>query len=124
MEILVRVNTGLLRCCPRSGINACANLRGIAIFDPVNKQCDGIFGSVNTAQACRDPSGSGGGDFEGPPVRNHGCVNIDVVGVEIIGDIRVLSSPRFERFELRLWLRHVGVEIVEVTQLLRLCPGI
>lgn len=44
--------------------------------------------------------------------------------VQIVADIRVLPRPRLERLELRFWLTHVAVEVVELAQLLRLVPRV
>lgn len=124
VEILVRVNPRLLRRRPRRRVDSRADLRRVVVLHPVDKQRDGVLGPLGAAQVGRGPPGPRRGDFERPPVGDHGCVDVDVVRVEVVGDVGVLSGPGFECLQLRLGLRHVGVEVVEVAQLLRLCSGV
>ena len=39
-----------------------------------------------------------------------------MVAVQIIRDITVTSRPRFESFELRFWLTHITIEIIEIPE--------
>lgn len=47
-----------------------------------------------------------------------------MVGVEVVGDVTLPPSPRLEGLQLTLRLAHIAVEVVEVTQVLGLGPGI
>jgi hypothetical protein len=50
--------------------------------------------------------------------------HINVVRVEVIGDITVDTGPRLERLELHFRLRHVRAVEVEVSKLLSTGSGI
>ena len=43
---------------------------------------------------------------------------IDVVRIEVVRDITVLAGPGLEGLELALRLAHIGVEVVEIAELL------
>ena len=45
-------------------------------------------------------------------------MKINMVRVEVVGDVRRLAGPRLERLELVLRLRHVGLEEAERAELL------
>lgn len=62
--------------------------------------------------------------LHGDIVRHHALINIHVVAVQIIRDIRVLTSPGLERLQLALGLTHVAVKVVEVTKLGSLSAGV
>ena len=47
-----------------------------------------------------------------------------MVTIQIIRNIGVHPGPGFEGFQLTLWLTHIRVEVVEVTQFLGLVSGI
>ena len=47
-----------------------------------------------------------------------------MVAVQVIADIAVLAGPGFESLELRLRLRHVAVEVVEVAEGLGAVAGV
>lgn len=53
-------------------------------------------------------------------IRNHTLTDINVVRIEVIGDVRVSASPSLEGLELALRLAHVAVKVVEVAQ----CAGL
>ena len=46
------------------------------------------------------------------------------MGVEVVRDVAILPGPSFEGLELALRLTHVGIEVVEVTELLSSESGI
>lgn len=41
--------------------------------------------------------------------------------IQIIGNITVLARPGFECFQLRLWLAHIAIKVIELSQCL--CSG-
>lgn len=49
------------------------------------------------------------------------------MGIQVVGNIALHARPGFEGLELRLWLRHVAVEVIEISQRLRfeacICVG-
>lgn len=128
MEVLVRVDTSLLRRCPGRRVHARGNLTGVIFLLPSDQHCDGILGTFDAAQTRRDAFRGRGGYFDGnePLLRDHGVADVDVVAVQVVRDVGVDACPGFEGLELRLGLRHVAVEVVEVAQLLRLvlCVGV
>lgn len=124
VEVLVRVDPSVLRGRPRCRVHSGADPRRVVVLHPVDQQRDGVLGPRDASQVGRGPARPGRGDSERPPVRDHGRVDVDVVRVEVVGDVRVPSGPGFEGRELRFGLRHVGVEVVEVAQLLCFGPGV
>lgn len=62
--------------------------------------------------------------LHGDIVRHHALINVHMVAVQIVRDIRVLTSPGLECFQLALGLTHVAVEVVKVAELGSLSTGI
>ncbi len=125
MEILIRVDTGPLRRCPGSGINTRRDLPGLGLVLPVHKQGDRVLCLRDTAELNgRSCGGTRGHANGGIVVANHGVADINMVAVKVVGDITLLAGPGLEGLELELGLAHVGVEVVEVAEILSLCAGI
>lgn len=55
---------------------------------------------------------------------NHRVTNINMVAVQVVRDITLLTRPGPERLKLELGLAHVRVEVVEVAEGLGLCAGV
>ena len=85
---------------------------------PVNKQRDGILRSLHAAKIlCYTFPCTGRYPLGHPALPSyHALAHIHVVAIEVVADIAVLASPSLERLELGFRLRHVAVEIVEVTK--------
>lgn len=126
VEVLVRVDTGALRCGPAGGVDTSSLLAGVALLFPVNENGDGVLGGRVAAEIGGNALRARGRDLDGNEalLGDHGLANVDVVAVEVVGDIGVNSGPGLESLELRLGLRHVRVEVVEVAELLGLEAGV
>src|SRR5437016_1736682 len=112
------MNASLLWRRPTCGVHTRSTLVSVVLHDPVDQECDGIFGFWLTAQFCCSTLRSTCSHLCRLEFWNHRFIDINVVGVEIIRDIAVFASPCFERLELAFWLTHVAVEVVEVTEIL------
>ena len=110
------MNTRLLRRRPTSRINTRRNLSRIVLLSPLNEQSNRILGLRHTSQfhscslRCRSRH------LNRDIVGRHALADINMVRVQIIGDITVLPGPRLERLELRLRLAHITVEVIEVAK--------
>lgn len=124
MEILVRVDTSLLGRSPACRVHACRNLRWVCLLPPVDEEGDSVLGLWDAAKLDGCASGGGRSDLYWGIIRNHALADIHMMGVEVVGDITLPSSPRLESLELTLRLAHVAVEVVEVTQVACLGAGI
>ncbi|KAH6611314.1 hypothetical protein Trco_001334 [Trichoderma cornu-damae] len=126
VEVLVGVDAGALGRRPRRRVDGNGALAGLAVERPGDEQRDGVLGLVGAAQAGGDAPGGRGRDPDGPvPARlDHGGADVDVVAVEVVGNVRLLAGPRLERLQLRLGLRHVRIEVVPVAQRLRPEAGV
>lgn len=109
VEVLVGVNAGSLRRCPRGGVDGNGALVGLVLALPGDQQGDCVLGLVDAAQAGGDTLGGGGRDLGGQvaALLDHGVADVDVVAVEVVGDVGLLAGPGLERLKLRLGLRHV-----------------
>lgn len=124
MEVLVGVNTRILRCRPASSIDTSGNLRRVITAAPLNEEGDGVLGLGDTSKSssgtlrcsCRDPHRLVFWD--------HALADIDVVRVQVVRNIGITTSPGLEGLELTLRLAHVTIEVVEVTEGLGLGPRI
>lgn len=126
MEVLIRVDTSLLRCCPTSCVDTRGALAGVIFLHPVGEQGDCVLSSRVATKCCRNTLRRASHDTYGLVVRDHRLVDVDVVGVEVVGDVAIFASPCLECLKLALRLAHVGVKVVEVTELLgpESCVGI
>lgn len=126
VEVLGGVDAGALGSGPGRGVDGDTLLGGVVLLDPSDEQGDGVLGLVDAAQADGDALGGGGGDLDGDVAEllDHGVADVDVVAVEVVGDVRVLAGPRLEGLELVLGLGHVAVEVVEVAELLGAEAGV
>lgn len=92
---------------------------------PVHEQRDCVLCLGDTAEL--DGCSCGGARSHangGIVVANHGVADINMMAVEVVGDITLLAGPGLEGLELELGLAHVGVEVVEVAEGFGLCAGI
>ncbi len=72
-----------------------------------------------------DSGGSGGDDGEGAGEATKGpAVKVDVVGVEVVGDVGRFSGPGAEGVELGLWLGHVAGEVREISEISEFGAGV
>lgn len=113
------MHTGIVRCRPAGSIHSSSILGRITLLPPVYKQSDGILRLRSTSQFNRSSSRSRRSNPDRSVFRHHTLTNVNVVRVQIIRDITVLSSPRLEGLQLTLRLAHVTVEVVEVAQVKR-----
>jgi len=68
--------------------------------DPVNQQCNRVFrlGDTRVGRGSRDPCRSRGGHAGWVPfVSNDPAVNINMVRIEVIRNVAILSSPRLAK---------------------------
>lgn len=112
------MNTRLLRRRPTRRINTRSHSARVRLLPPIHEQRDCVFCLSNTSQVPRCARTSGRRDFYRRIFRNHTLADIDVVRVEVVRDITILTSPGFESLKLEFGLTHVAIEIVEVSQLL------
>lgn len=126
VEVLVAVDAGLLRCGPRRRVDASGNLGGVVLLLPCDENSDGILGDGVTSEAGSNALGARSRHLDGliSELGDHGVVDVNVMTVQVVGYIRVYTGPRLEGLELRFWLRHVRVEVVEVAELLGLVSGV
>mmetsp|Transcript_28456 Transcript_28456/g.77060 ORF Transcript_28456/g.77060 Transcript_28456/m.77060 type:complete len:299 (+) Transcript_28456:556-1452(+) len=101
-------------CRPRTSVDG-ATQRFVSDVLPLNGQRDGIFRVHALALGHsgrprrRDPNGSGH-PGQGP------LAPINVVGIQIVGNVRGLPGPGLEGFQLVLGLTHVGVHVLKVAE--------
>lgn len=114
MEVLVRMHTCILWRSPAGRVNTRRNLGRVILAPPLHKQGNCILRLGNAAQRRRSTLGRGGCHPYGLVVGHHALADIDVVRVEVVGDIGVAARPGLERLQLALGLAHVAVEVVEV----------
>lgn len=124
MEVLVGMDTGLLRGGPAGCVDPRGDLGGVLLVLPVYQQGDGILCLRGAAQPDGRALGCGRGDLDGSVVGDHALVDVDMVGVEVVRDVALLAGPGLEGLELALGLAHVGVEVVEVAEVLGLGAGV
>lgn len=113
--ILVTVHAGLLRRGPARRVHPRGYLLPLL---PVHHQRDRVFCPGHAAQSLGNAPASARGHPRRPePLRAyHTVANVDVVRVQVVRDVGVAARPGLEGLELRLRLRHVRVEIVEVAE--------
>ena len=116
MEILIRVYTSFLWCCPARRIHSCRYLLRLAFLLPPNEQGDGVFCSLNATKRFSRASGPTGCDLHRPVSWHHRLANVDMMGVEVVRDITILTRPCLEGLQLELWLRHIRVKVVEISE--------
>ena len=122
VEVLVRMDPGLLRRGPTRRIHARRPPpRSVAALDPLHKQRHRILGPDHAAQIFGRARGRAGAHLDGPVMRHHRLAYIHVVRVEVVRDVAFRAGPGFERLELGFGLAHVAVEVVEVAEVL--CSG-
>ena len=121
VEVLVCVDTSALRSSPGGGVDANGALGGIILLSPGDEHGDGVFGLLDAAAGDSDALGGRSGHFDGDvAVLDHGVADVDVVAVEVVGDIGLLACPGLEGVELVLGLRHVRVPVVKIAEVLGL----
>ena len=113
MEILIRMDARLLRRGPTRGIHARRPPPGLVAPHPLHEQRDRILGPGHAAQILGRAPGAAGGHPDGRVLGRHGRAYVDVVRVEVVGDVALRAGPGFERLELGAGLAHVAVEVVE-----------
>lgn len=116
VEVLVGVDAGLLRGGPAGRVDTRGDLGGIPLVLPVYQQGNGVLCLRGAAEPDGGALGGGRGDLDGSVVGDHALVDVDVVGVEVVGDVALLAGPGLEGLKLALGLAHVGVEVVEVAE--------
>lgn len=124
VEILVRMHTRIQRRSPAGRIHTGSNLRRVILTPPLNQQRNRILRLRHTPHCRSRTLGRRRRHPHRLILRHHTLTDINVVRVKVIRDIRVATRPRLERLQLRLRLTHVAVEIVEVTEGLRLGAGV
>lgn len=117
VEVLLRVDAGVHRSRPAGGVDAGGALV-VAASRPVHQQRNCVLGALRTPHRLGDAHAGARPHSRRPPVSvaHEPFADVDVVRVQVVGNVRLLSSPRFERLELRFRLRHVAVEVVEVAE--------
>lgn len=116
VKVLIRMHTSFLGRSPRGRVYTRRSPPRAVFLLPVYEQCDGVFCLWHAAQIRGYSFRRAACHLRRPVFGNHRLANIDVVRVEVVADIAVLSSPGLERFQLRFGLRHVRVEVVELAQ--------
>jgi hypothetical protein len=145
VESLLRVDSSLEGSGPRSGVDGSASLVGVRDVLPVDQEGDGVLGPGVASERSGDTGGSRGSDLGGlvssldHPTVDLGSdasprevkagqgiqsTHVNVVRVEVVGDVRVDTGPGLERLELELWLGHVRAVKVEVSELLGSRSGV
>lgn len=122
VEVLAGVHAGTLRGRPRGGEDAHGALLidRVPVARPGDEQRDGVLGAGRAPDEPRgDAERRGGRNAHGTVAQraHHGVAHVDVVAVEVVGDVRVGAGPGAERPQLVLGLGHVGVKVVEVAEL-------
>lgn len=147
MEPLLRVDSRSKRSRPRSSVHCRSSLFRVIDILPVYQEGDGVFSLWVASHRCGDTGRSRGSDFgrdistfdhpavdlksvrplntrqpeidvKGAYMRWAGTTHIDVVRVEVIGDIGIDTGPRLESLKLEFRLRHVRAVKVEVAKFL------
>ena len=121
VEVLIRMDARLLRRGPTRRVHARRPPSGLVALHPLHKQRNRILGSGHAAQILGRAPGPAGGHLDGPVPGHHGLAYVDVVRVQVVGDVAFRAGPGFERLELGFGLAHVAVEVVEVAE--GLCSG-
>ncbi len=121
VKVLVRVDAGALGGRPGGRVDADGALAGVVLFGPRHEHRDGVLGLVDAAAGDGHTLGGRGRHLDGHiAILDHGVANVDVVAVEVVGNVRLAAGPRLEGVELVLGLRHVRVPVVEVAEVLGL----
>ena len=113
VEILIRMDPGLLRRRPTGRIHARRPPPGLVAPHPLHQQRNRILGSDHTAQIFGRARGRGGRHLDGPVSGHHGRADVDVVRVQVVGDVALRAGPGLERLELGFGLAHVAGEVGE-----------
>ena len=121
MKILIGMDARLLRRSPIRRIHARRSPTRLVALHPFHEQRNRIFGPGHAAQILGRALGRASRHFNRRVIGHHGLAHVDVVRVEVVGDVAVLPRPRFERLELGFGLAHVAVKVVEVAE--RFCSG-
>ena len=116
MEILIRMDSGPLRGSPTGRIHARRSPPGLVALHPFHKQRNRILGSGHAAQIFGRARGPASRHLDGLVIRHHRLAYVHMVRVEVVGDVALLTGPRFEGLELEFGLAHVAVEVVEVAE--------
>lgn len=116
MEVLVGVNTRILRCGPASSIDTSGNLRGVITAAPLNEEGDGVLGLGDTSKRSSGTLRCSCCDPHRLVFWDHALADINVVRVQVVRNIGITTSPGLEGLELALRLAHVTIEVVEVTE--------
>ena len=127
MKILVAVDAGPLWSRPTRRIHpSCSSLPVALTLLPVHHQRNRVLCALYTAETLRNAfcRTSRHSSRHPPLTPHHTFAHIDVVAVEIVADVAVLAGPGLERLELRLRLRHIAVEVVEVAERLGAVAGV
>lgn len=109
------MHTRILRRSPAGRVHTRRNLGRVILAPPLHKQGNRILRLRHAAQRRRGTLGRGGRHPYGLVLGHHALADIDVVRVEVVGDIGVAARPGLERLQLALGLAHVAVEVVEVS---------
>jgi hypothetical protein len=110
------MHAGLLRRRPTRRVHAGGDARGIGLLPPIYQQGDGVLGLGHASQVPGGAGARGRGDLDGVVVRHHALADVDVVRIQVVGDVAVAAGPGLEGLQLELRLAHVTVEVVEVAQ--------
>jgi len=110
------MHAGFLWRGPAGGIHTGRSTLAAVFLLPLDEQRDGIFRLGRTSKIGRDTGRGRSRDLDRSIRRHHALADIDVVAVEVVRDVAVLAGPGFEGLELRLGLRHVAVEVVELSE--------
>mmetsp|Transcript_24988 Transcript_24988/g.36687 ORF Transcript_24988/g.36687 Transcript_24988/m.36687 type:complete len:373 (-) Transcript_24988:171-1289(-) len=116
-KALLRMHIALRRY-PRRRVHR-APQRFIIQILPLHRQRNGILAIFhNSLLLLGDAGGCGAGHaYRSGHAGQHPLAPIDVMGVEVVRDIRTLARPRLEGIELVFGLRHVRVYVLKVTKI-------
>ena len=107
----------LLRCRPTRCVHARCPLTLVTFLHPIHEQSNCVLRLRQTTQICRYTfTRTASYAHRHVAFTDYGLTYVDVVRVQVIRYVRILAGPGFECLELRFRLRHVGVEVIEVSQ--------
>ena len=96
---------------------------GAGVVFPVDHEGDGVFGGEVHSFGDAIGGGSGDGDGAGEALKGP-AVEVDVVGVEVVGDVGGFSGPGTKAFELGLRLAHIADEVRGISELAEFFAGV
>jgi len=96
---------------------------GARVVEPIDHEGDGIFGGE--VEGFSHAVGGRGGDADGTGAAFESpAMEVDVMGVEVVGNVGGLAGPGAKTFELGLGLAHVAGEVGGIAELAEPLSGV